>query len=665
MRRNSILLLTLLTIGITANAQKKKVSQNAESVVQAVPAKPTPWVFTYGKDTVYKPEFERLLSKNKNSKDVPDEKAVREYLDLYENFKMKVSEAKLKRLDTSSSFVSELAGYRSQLAKPYLTDKKVTDNLVKEAYERMKWEINASHILINCAENANPKDTLIAYNKILELRKRIIKGESFDSVAFKNSEDPSAVKNFGLLGWFTSFHMIYPFETEAYNTPKGEISMPFRTRFGYHILKVNDKRPARGEVKVAHIMLRLSQNSNPEAVTDSKARIEEAYKKIMDGEPFDSVVAHYSQDEGSKNKKGMIDWFGSFSNFPDEFKEVCFSLNKGEISKPFKTAYGYHIVKIIDKRVIADQKDMEENIKSKISRDSRAESSKLVVAQRIKKENRFEEYPVNIKSFTEKLDTTFLKGSWNYDESKVNANPVISFGSKIYTVKDFAHFVSINQEPQPKGSIPVIINNMVKKFSDEKALEFEESMLDVKYEDFRNLMQEYHDGILLFDLTDKMVWSKAVTDTTGLEKFYAANKTKYMWKERIKVLTFSCLEDKSKTEAMKMLEKGKTIDEVKTKLNKKIGGTLVSTEQKSEKGENASFDKLWDKKGVVDIPNTGSGYKFYWVEGIVPPEPKTLKEARGIITSDYQNFLEKEWLKSLHEKYPVTVNEETVKALFK
>jgi len=670
MKRVTILFLVVSILAVAANAQTKnpvkKTSSQPQKTLSEIPsAKAIPWVFTFGKDTVYKTEFERLLSKNKNTKETPDEKSVREYLDLYENFKMKVSEAKIKQLDTTSAFISELAGYRNQLAKPYLTDKKVTDNLIKEAYERMKWEVNASHILINCAENATSKDSLAAYTKIMDLRKRYLKGERFDSLAIKYSEDPSAVKNLGLLGWFTSFHMIYPFETQAYNTPKGEVSMPFRTRFGYHLLKVNDKRAARGEVQVAHIMIRISSNPVDESVNEAKLKIDSAYDQLMKGVPFETVVEHFSQDDGSKSSKGVINWFGSFSNFPDDFKDICFSLNKGDISKPFKTQYGYHIIKLIDKRPLADLKELEESIKSKISRDSRAESSKLVVVERIKKENNFKEYQANIKDFITKLDSSLLTGTWGNNENKLTDKPIISFNNKIYTEKNLAKFVQNNQEAQPKGSIPVIMNALMKKFIDEKALEYEESMLEVKYEDFKNLMQEYHDGILLFDLTDKMVWSKAVSDTSGLEKFHEANKMKYMWKDRIKVYTYSCLNEKTKNEAMKMAKAGKSTDEIKAKLNKKIGGSVIINEQKTEKGEIPAMDKLWDKKGVIDIQNENSTFKFYVVEGVVGPEPKTLKEARGMATSDYQTYLEKEWIKSLHDKYPVVVNEETVKALFK
>jgi peptidyl-prolyl cis-trans isomerase SurA len=657
---------SLLSVGTFAQTKKTAPKTTAKPVlVASVAASPAAWVFTYGKDTVYKQEFERLLSKNKNSKEVPDEKAVREYLELYENFKMKVEEAKLKYLDTATAFKTELAGYRTQLAKPYLSDKKVTEGLIQEAYDRMKWEINASHILINCAENATPKDTLIAYNKILDLRKRYQKGESFDSLATKYSEDPSAVKNHGLLGWFTAFHMIYPFETHAYTTPKGEVSMPFRTRFGYHILKVNDKRAARGEVKIAHIMQRTGPSASEETIKDAKAKIDSAYARIMAGEAFGVAAEQYSQDEGSKANKGEMNWFGSFSNFPEEFKEVCFSMNKGETSKPFQTQFGYHIIKILDKRGIPEQKEVEESIKMKIGRDSRAESSKLAVAQRIKKENNYKEYPANVKEFTAHLDSNFIKGLWIPDTSKINNKPVISFNDKNYSEKDLALFVKVNQEAQPKASANVVMDGLFKKFSEEKALEYEESMLEVKYADFRNLMQEYHDGILLFDLTDKMVWTKAVTDSFGLEKFHDGNKDKYMWKERVRVFTYTCLNEKAKKEAMKMAVAGKSADAIKMQLNKKIAGTVVVSEQKTEKGEVASMDKLWDKKGVVDIPNEGTSYKFYVVEGIAAPEPKTLKEARGLVTSDYQNYLEKEWISTLRSKYPVTVNEETVKTLFK
>ncbi|MES2778490.1 MAG: peptidylprolyl isomerase [Bacteroidota bacterium] len=665
MKSTSFLLVATTCISSMALAQKpvtKAVKPAAKPLVIA--AAPSPWVFTFGSDTVYKAEFERLLSKNKKDKERPTEADVREYLELYQNFKMKVKEAELMKLDSIASFKTELAGYRKQLANPYLTDKKASDGLIKEAYDRMKQEVNASHILINCAENASAKDTLVAYNKIMGLRNRIVKGESFDSIAAKNSDDPSAVKNFGNLGWFTSFQMIYPFETQAYNTPKGQLSMPFRTRFGYHILKVVDKRAARGEVKVSHIMLQTGPSATQDVIDMAKAKADTVYQKLMAGESFDKMVEQYSQDQGSKANGGVMNYFTGYSNYPEPFKEMAFSLNKGDISKPFKSDYGYHIINIIDKKGVPELKEVEESIKSKVGRDSRAESSKLVVAERIKKQNNYKEYTANLKEFIASVDTTFLQATWMPTEKQLTTKPVMSIGSKMITVTDFAAYAKGNQEARPGESVQMILTGLFKKFSDEEALKYEEGLLEQKYPDFKNLMQEYHDGILLFDLTDKKVWTKAVSDSTGLDRFHSENKMKYMWKDRVKVYTYSCVDAKAKKEAMKMAAAGKSGEEIKAKVNKKLAGSLVITENKYEKTD-AQGEKYWDKKGVVDVPNESNLFKFYVVEGIVAPEPKALKEARGLVTSDYQNYLEKEWIKELRAKYPVSVNNPVVDSLFK
>jgi peptidyl-prolyl cis-trans isomerase SurA len=665
MKSTSFLLVATSCITSVALAQKPaaKLTANKPSTIAAAPIA-TPWVFTFGADTVYKAEFERLLSKNKKDKERPTEADVREYLELYQNFKMKVKEAELLKLDTIASFKSELAGYRKQLANPYLTDKKVSDGLIKEAYERMKQEVNASHILINCAENASAKDTLAAYNKILAIRNRIVKGENFDSIASKNSDDPSAVKNFGNLGWFTSFQMIYPFETQAYNTPKGQVSMPFRTRFGYHVIKVLDKRVARGEVKVSHIMLQTGPSATQDVIDLAKAKSDTVYQKLMAGESFEKLVDTYSQDQGSKANAGVMNYFTSYSNYPEQFKETAFALNKGDISKPFKTDYGYHVIKVLDKKGVPELKEVEESIKSKVGRDSRAESSKLVVAERIKKQNNYKEYAANLKEFMASVDTTFLQATWMPSDKQLTTKPVMSLGSKMYTVTDFAAYAKGNQEARPGENVQMILTGLFKKYSDEVALKYEENLLEQKYADFRNLMQEYHDGILLFDLTDKKVWTKAVSDSTGLERFHSNNKEKYMWKDRVKVYTYTCVDAKAKKEALKMATAGKSGDEIKAKVNKKLAGSLVITENKYEKAD-AQGEKFWDKKGVVDMPNEANVLKFFVIEGIVAPEPKALKDARGLITSDYQNYLEKEWINELKAKYPVIVNNQVVDSLFK
>ncbi len=651
-------------VASNAFAQKAKpIATKAKSENTVTIAKPNPLVFSFANETVMRNEFDRLLNKNRKDKAAPTEKEVREYLDLYINFKLKVKEAVALHLDTNPTFVSELAGYRKQLAAPYLTDKKVTDDLINEAYDRMKHEVNASHILIMCSDNASPADTLAAYNKLADLKKRYAKGENFDSLASKYSEDPSAKRNFGSLGWFGAFNMVYPFETQAYKTAKGDVSAPFRTQFGYHIMKVNDKRAARGDVKVAHIMVRVSPQPSETEWKDTELKADSIYQKLMAGETFEAMVEKYSQDEGSKPNKGVMNWMASLSGYPENFKDISFALKENEVSKPFRTDYGYHIIKLIERRPLADFKEMQDVIKTKITKDSRSQSSKAAVITRIKKDNNYKEFQANVKEFASTLDSSFTKGTWTYDENKIGTKTVLTIGDKTFTQKDFAAYVKANQAPIEKGSALVSVLNMFKSWSDDKCMAYEESMLDSKYEDFNNVYKEYHDGILLFDLTDKKVWSKAVSDTLGLEKFYENNKGKYMWKERVHYQTFTCLNAKAKEEAIKMLQKGKSTDEIQAKLNKKVAGTVSFRDTKSEKTD-ATAEKLWDKKGLVDIPKEGENDKFYWVIGNIAAENKTLKEAKGLATSDYQNYLEKEWIKELRAKYPVQVNEETLRSLY-
>jgi peptidyl-prolyl cis-trans isomerase SurA len=321
------------------------------------------------------------------------------------------------------------------------------------------------------------------------------------------------------------------------------------------------------------------------------------------------------------------------------------------------------VLKLLDKKGVPEFKEVEESIKTKVGRDSRAESSKLAVAQRIKRENNYKEYPANIKEFAASVDTSFLYATWFPKTAQLTQKPVMSINDKIFTVSEFAGYVKGNQETRPGESVQVIIAGLFKKYSDEEALKYEESMLEKKYPDFKNLMQEYHDGILLFDLTDKKVWTKAVSDTSGLERFHEANKTKYMWKERVKVYTFTVVDAKAKKEAMKMANAGKTQDEIKAKINKKMAGSLVITENRYEATDPIG-EKFWNKKGVVDAEEPNA-LKFYVVEGITPSEPKALKDTRGLVTSDYQTYLEKEWIQELRAKYPVMVNDSTVNSLFK
>jgi peptidyl-prolyl cis-trans isomerase SurA len=530
-------------------------------------------------------------------------------------------------------------------------------------------EVNASHILVKCDENANPADTLLAYKKAIELRKRILKGESFEKVAQENSDDPSAKQNKGEIGYFTVFQTVYPFETAAYTAKAGEVSQPVRTQFGYHLVKLNSARPAQGEIHVAHILLKY-----PEKVTDVekgaiKKRIDSIYTEINKGTlTFDDAVLAFSDDRTSKNKKGELQWFGTGRMVP-EFETAAFGLKKdGEISKPTSTAYGWHIIKRLEQRSVAPFSEVKNDFKKKVERDSRSAVAKTKLIERIKKDYSFSENPPARLNFYAAIDSSISKGGFNADSLKYNKESVIFvLASKLYTAQDFAKYIEKNGRRRNDKSKEGLLNEYYENFVNQKCLDQEESQLENKKPEFASLMREYRDGILLFELTDRKVWSNAVKDTVGLQKFHDDNKTKYMWGNRADVQIYNASDAKIANAAYKLAGKGKTPAEIQKKLNVANAKSKVSVlEGKYEKGQYDVVDKIEWKSGLTTLNKLNdSSYQFIFVKQIATPEPKSLKEAKGYVVSDYQEYLEKKWLSDLRQKYPITLNNDVFRALIK
>jgi len=629
-------------------------------------------LFTVGGDKVTVSDFEYVYNKNNinNQADYSDT-SLRNYLALYENFRLKVREAEAMKLDTIPSLKTELEGYRKQLAKSYLSDREITDKLVLEAYERSKTEVNASHILVKVDENANPADTLVAYKKIMALRKRIEKGESFEKVAREASEDPSAKNNGGNIGWFSVFGTIYPFENAAYSLKKGELSQPVRTEFGYHLVEVNDTRPARGQIHLEHLMLRFPDKATQAQKDSVHMRIDSIYgiisaKKIK----FEDAVKAFSEDKATRGKNGDLPWIGTGAQTRmPEFEDAAFALEKdGDISKPVQTRVGWHILKRVERKDLGSFNDVKNDIKKKVERDSRSEVAKTVLVDRIKRENNFLQYPDVKANFISRVDSGILKGGWRADSTLRHSSKVLfKLAGKEYTEGDFADFIGKTSKHRTDKTKEGLINEYYENFVNTKCQDYEESMLEVKKPEFKNLMKEYKDGILLFELMDRMVWTKAVKDTDGLEAFRQKNATKYMWGKRVEVAIFNVNEKQAAEEAHKLAEKKKTPEEIKEKINKAGGKAHVSViEGKYEKGQYDVVDKINWTPGTTEVKKLNdSSYQFIVVKRLVDPEPKTLKEAKGYIVSDYQEYLEKTWLDSLRNKYPIKLDESVFDSLIK
>lgn len=675
-----------------------------------------PVVMTINDKPISKSEFEAVYRKN-NGKEVNNaSKSVNEYVDLFSLFKSKVFEAESMGLDTLTSFKNELAGYRRQLAAPYLTDKNTNENLLTETYERMKSEVRASHILVRIDETALPKDTLEGWTRIHIIRnavlgklptatevsnyEKLLKNQSevaktlkgkdssiykaklssvknladyyknatdkFMDIAPRTSDDPSVVDNKGDLNYFSALDMVYPFESAAYNTKVGDVSPVIRTRFGYHILKVYDKRQSRGEIFVSHIMAKFGKDATEKDKANAKTKIDEIYSKLKGGQNFEELARQFSDDKQTSDRGGQLQPFKS-GKLPKTFEDAAFALKaNGDYSEPIMTQYGWHIIKRNESKGLPAFNDIKNELKTRIARDSRSQMGRVALIERVKKENNFKENLKNRDEFKTVLDSTYLKATWTAARAtKLGNKEIFNLGGKSYTQNDFAKFLETQMTFRSPTDVNEIMKGIYKTWVEESIVNFEDTQLEKKYVDFRNLLREYRDGILLFDLTDQKVWSKAVKDTSSLKEFYDKNKTNYLWAERAEVSTYKCLNDKIVKDVRKLLKEGKSEKEIVETVNKTSQLNLSVENVTYLKGENKNVDENW-KAGVVAKNITDDKEKKIFVivvNKILPQSPKTLSECRGMVTADYQNYLEKEWLDYLKKKYIVKVNNDVLSTI--
>lgn len=637
-------------------------------------------LFTYGNNKVTTREFYKGFNKNKHKDSSVKAKEVDEYLELYKKFKLKVQDAYDMGLDTTAAFKTELATYRKQIAKQFLMDANVNEKLINEAYDRMKYEIKASHILIFARPDASPEDTLKAYKKMLDV-KRLIESDSitFENAALKYSEDPSAQDNLGNLGYFTCFQMIYEFENQAYNTPVNKISKVFRTEFGYHIVKVYDKRPSMGEIIARIIKIELNPNPSTEEVEEGRAKINEVYKKLQAGDKFTALVQQYSEDAGSVLKNGAIPPFSmTSSRYPENFKNTAFSLkNDGDYSMPIQTASGFYIIQRVSLKPLDSLSKIRSSIINRIGKDSRQYKNTLAVYEKAKKMYKYSENKKAKKLMNAYIDSSLLEGVLDRDSLKLK-NPKLaksvlfqlSKAKRVYTLDSFAKWLDMVQKPTASKSLNSILQSYYDAYKLQMVMDFYESDLENTSEKFASLYKEYKEGILLFTLTDKKVWSKSVEDTVGLKNFYEQNKSKYVYGNRYDATIYKCATRAIAEELKKDLESGMIVDSILKKFNRQ-NPLAVATPMtgKFEQGDNKYIDLVFQfskpstKYMIVEDPNIAGRFAVIQIHSFIPAGAKTLNEARGMIISDYQTYLEKLWLDELMQKYPVKVDQAAFEAI--
>ncbi len=611
-------------------------------------------------DKITLDEFSHIFNKNNDNEKI-DKEYLDEYIELFINFKLKVKEAKNLGFDTVATFIDELNGYRKQLAKPYLRDDNFNDELFDEALDRIQFDINANHILININDENNDE----ALNKINDIRREIINGNiSFEDAAVKYSDDKSAKENKGNLGYFTAFMMVYDFETAAYTTDINDISKPVKTKYGYHIIKVNERRKAVGERKVAHIMFKTGKNAKPDKINDAQNKINKTYDLLKNGDRFAEVAERFSEDRSTAVKGGVLPPFG-VGKMVSEFESQAFKLNSpGDFSEPFRTDFGWHIVMLLEDFPVVLNDDLYLKVKTGIERDSRSKLSSEFMAKKLKDQYKLKVYKENFNSLRRAAVKDVQKTTWDGKNALDLDNPLFKIESMIFYQNDFTDYILKNQKNNNN------FDNLYLDFLDKSLFVYEESQLENKYPDFKVLLNEYREGILLFDLTNKNVWKKAVEDSLGLIKYFSDNSDSYQWEKRLSASVYTCIDlstaKKVKSLLYKLNRGSIENSAILEKINKDSPLNLSIESNNFLSGDNKYVDMIDWKKGISkDIVTDDGSYVIINVNEVLPAGNMTLNAVKGKVISDYQKFLDDQWILYLRDKYKYSVNKDLLYTLIK
>ena len=608
-----------------------------------------------GKD-IHLSEFEYLYKKNQEQQ--VQKESVEQYLDRFVTFKRKVADAEANGIDTLKSFQAEYNGYKNDLAKPYFEDAALQEKLQREAYERMQENVDVDHIMLVPRNREETEAVLM--QRMDSIRNCIVKnGEDFFEVAKKCSMDPSVQRNNGHYGYISSGQFPYAWEYVAYTTPTGEVSKPFRTDFGVHLIRANGHRPDPGQVEAEHILI-LTQNKSDDEKAAAKAKIDSLYNVVKAGADFEEIAKKYSEDRGSAKNGGKLGWFGINRMVP-EFEKVAYALADGEISEPFATSYGYHIVKKLGHKGVGTYEESVGKIKAAMQQDERSQMSYNNKIEQLKKQYNYKNNDKKFRAYLEKE----LKKHGQYDSTFVTK----IIGQSDFTIATYADVkvpakvLAKLLNPKAKLDNPNAVGYIAGKVDGYIKGDIMQHYVDNISNDnaeYRNLINEYRDGMLLFEISNRKVWEGASKDTTGLQKQFEANRSKYSWdKPHFKGIILSANSD-STAQAVKAMIPTLGADTLTQTLHKQFGNKIkMERYTPVAKGENAVIDDV-----VFGVSQKEKDAKYpvaFVLEGGVINQPESYTDVKGQVTSDYQEILEKEWLESLEKKYPVKVNKNVLK----
>lgn len=628
-------------------------------------------LFSVNGNPVTVSEFLYIYGKNNGKEADFSRKSLEEYLELYKKFKLKVAKARALKIDTIPELKDELNTYKQQVSNSYIMDKEVTEQLIREVYERQRKDISVKHIFFQLPPNPLPQDTLAAYQRAMKAYDALKGGAPFGKVVQENSDDRTNINYSGDLGYVTAMlpDGFYEVENKIYSLPIGEISPPVRSSAGYHILRVDDIRTARREMEIAQILIKKPN----EQVKDQggKPIADKVYDMIRKGTDFNQMVQSFSEDPSTKTKDGYIGFVG-INQFEKNFEDSIFALQKdGDVSQPIESRVGWHIIKRISKKEELPYPEAREKIKSAIESDGRFNYARNRVIDRIKTNNKFKINETNLNQLIVGLPADFTSFTWEASSS-IPDNELFSLGNKSYGARDFTQYLKTDTKNrlQYANGTPAsqVVPGIFQNYVTEKVIEFEQEHLANTYPEFKNLMREYEEGILLFEITRQAVWDKASSDTVGLKKFFEKNRANYKWNERALISDYMVRStEEARIKTIYEASKKKSADKVAKEFNKTESPVVTFEKNYLEKESDSMKTLPWIANQVTPYTLDKEKGTATWrkVEKILPVQLKTLDESRGYVIADYQDFLEKEWIIRLQKEFPTTVNTSVFDSLVK
>jgi peptidyl-prolyl cis-trans isomerase SurA len=620
-------------------------------------------LFTYGKNAVSSKEFLRAFDKNNSVIPAASRNAaMKEYLEVYIRSKLKIREAYARHYDTLLSIVSETENLRLQIIDNYMNDPKALDKLAKEAFVRSQKDIHAAHIFIAFAN-----DMAAADKKKDEALKRLNAGEDFMKVAFELSDDPSSKTNKGDLGYITVFTLPYFFENIIYTTPVGKYSIAFRSKSGYHIFKNIAERPAIGKLKIQQILIAYPPGAGDTEKNAVKKLADSIYQLANSGADFSTLARDYSNDYISAMAAGNVPTFG-IGQFEPEFEKIAFGLKKdGDMSMPFASSHGYHIIKrTAAVPVVKDSNDKEtlNTLKIAVNQPERTSASQKNLVEKVKKQAGFTSFPYKADVLKAYTDSMVINARMGIGSQQDKNAALFKIGDSTFRIPDWIGYVQvfrINSQGQVKSQ-----NDLMEEFIQANVMQYYRENLEKYNEDFRNQMNEFKDGNLFFEIMQREIWNTAQTDEAGLKKYYESNKAKYNWKPSADAVIFYCNNETTATDLFnKIKEKPAEWQNAITQYEEQVSADSSRSELESIPNKN----KMTFTEGMVTTPLINPNDKsaaFAWIIKLHnTTSPRSYEEAKGLVITDYQNMLDEKWIAQLKKKYPVVINQKLLQTLLK